>query len=93
MILRASPSAMAVLPTPGSPISMALALVRRASTNSISSISRSRPITGSIFLALALAVRLVQNCMIMRSNCAVLASVAVVSSSSLTSSFFTKVMN
>ena len=61
-ILRASPSAIAVLPTPGSPIIITLDLILRANTNCISSISFSRPITGSIFLPLALVVRLVQNC-------------------------------
>ena len=43
----AMPSAIAVLPTPGSPTSTGLFLVRRASTSSTCSISTSRPITGS----------------------------------------------
>ena len=43
----ASPSTMAVLPTPGSPISTGLFLVRRASTWMVRRISSSRPITGS----------------------------------------------
>ena len=43
----ASPSTMAVLPTPGSPISTGLFLVRRCSTWMARRISSSRPITGS----------------------------------------------
>ena len=43
----ARPSTMAVLPTPGSPISTGLFLVRRASTWMVRRISSSRPITGS----------------------------------------------
>ena len=43
----ASPSTMAVLPTPGSPISTGLFLVRRESTWITRRISSSRPITGS----------------------------------------------
>ena len=45
----ASPSTMAVLPTPGSPISTGLFLVRRESTWITRRISSSRPITGSSF--------------------------------------------
>ena len=45
----ASPSTMAVLPTPGSPISTGLFLVRRDSTCITRRISSSRPITGSSF--------------------------------------------
>src|SRR5690625_818172 len=44
---RASPSTTAVLPTPGSPISTGLFLVRRESTWTTRRISASRPITGS----------------------------------------------
>ena len=53
----ASPSAIAVLPTPGSPISTGLFLVRRDSTWITRRISSSRPITGSSFPASASAVR------------------------------------
>ena len=45
---RASPSTMAVLPTPGSPMSTGLFLVRRDSTWMTRRISSSRPMTGSI---------------------------------------------
>ena len=44
----ASPSTMAVLPTPGSPIKHGLFLVRRERTCTTRRISESRPITGSI---------------------------------------------
>ena len=53
----ASPSAMAVLPTPASPMSTGLFLVRRESTCSTRRISSSRPITGSSFPASARAVK------------------------------------
>ena len=53
----ASPSAIAVLPTPGSPISTGLFFVRRESTWIVRRISSSRPITGSSFPASASAVR------------------------------------
>ncbi len=46
-ILCARPSAMAVLPVPGSPMSMGLFLVRRLNIWSTRRISSSRPITGS----------------------------------------------
>ncbi len=46
---RASPSAIAVLPTPGSPINTGLFFVRRESTCMTRRISWSRPITGSSF--------------------------------------------
>ena len=46
-IRRANPSAMAVLPTPGSPISTGLFFVRRDRTWITRRISWSRPITGS----------------------------------------------
>ena len=54
---RAMPSTIAVLPTPGSPSSTGLFLVRRASTSMTWSISSSRPITGSSSPARASAVR------------------------------------
>ena len=47
MMRWARPSTMAVLPTPGSPISTGLFLVRRCSTWIARRISSSRPITGS----------------------------------------------
>ena len=53
----ASPSTTAVLPTPGSPISTGLFLVRRASTWTTRRISVSRPITGSSLPSRACAVR------------------------------------
>jgi hypothetical protein len=53
----ARPSAMAVLPTPGSPISTGLFLVRRESTCTVRRISSSRPITGSSLPSRAASVR------------------------------------
>ena len=53
----ASPSTIAVLPTPGSPISTGLFLVRRERTWITRRISSSRPITGSSLPASASAVR------------------------------------
>ena len=53
----ARPSTIAVLPTPGSPISTGLFLVRRDSTWITRRISESRPITGSTLPSRALAVR------------------------------------
>ena len=53
----ASPSTMAVLPTPGSPISTGLFLVRRCSTWMVRRISSSRPITGSSLPLSARSVR------------------------------------
>ncbi len=53
----ASPSTIAVLPTPGSPISTGLFLVRRDSTCTTRRISESRPITGSSFPDRAASVR------------------------------------
>ena len=47
MMRCARPSTMAVLPTPGSPMSTGLFLVRRASTWMVRRISSSRPMTGS----------------------------------------------
>ena len=57
----AKPSTMAVLPTPGSPISTGLFLVRRLRTCMTRSISFSRPTSGSIFLSRASWVRLRPN--------------------------------
>src|SRR3546814_2302711 len=48
---------MAVLPTPGSPISTGLFLVRRESTCTVRRISSSRPITGSSLPSRATSVR------------------------------------
>ena len=53
----ASPSTIAVLPTPGSPISTGLFLVRRCSTWMVRRISSSRPITGSSLPCSARSVR------------------------------------
>ncbi len=53
----ARPSTMAVLPTPGSPMSTGLFLVRRDSTWMTRRTSSSRPMTGSIFPWRARAVR------------------------------------
>ncbi len=57
---RASPSTMAVLPTPGSPMRTGLFLVRRDSTWTTRRISESRPMTGSILPSRARAVRSVE---------------------------------
>ena len=57
MIRCASPSTMAVLPTPGSPISTGLFLVRRWSTWITRRISSSRPMTGSSLPSRARSVR------------------------------------
>ncbi len=56
-ILCARPSTIAVLPTPGSPMSTGLFLVRRCSTCSVRRISSSRPITGSSLPLAARSVR------------------------------------
>ena len=53
----ARPSTIAVLPTPGSPISTGLFLVRRESTCTVRRISSSRPITGSSLPSRAAWVR------------------------------------
>ena len=53
----ARPSTTAVLPTPGSPISTGLFLVRRDSTWTTRRISESRPMTGSILPSRARSVR------------------------------------
>ena len=57
MMRCASPSTMAVFPTPGSPISTGLFLVRRDRTWITRRISSSRPITGSSFPCRASSVR------------------------------------
>ena len=54
---RASPSTMAVLPTPGSPMSTGLFLVRRDRTWMVRRISSSRPMTGSSLPWRAASVR------------------------------------
>ena len=54
---RARPSTIAVLPTPGSPMSTGLFFVRRESTCIVRRISSSRPMTGSIFPLRAASVR------------------------------------
>ena len=53
----AMPSTMAVLPTPGSPMSTGLFLVRRESTCMVRRISSSRPMTGSSLPLRASSVR------------------------------------
>ena len=53
----ASPSAMAVLPTPGSPMSTGLFLLLRLRIRMTLRISSSRPITGSSLLARARSTR------------------------------------
>ena len=53
----ARPSAIAVLPTPGSPIKIGLFLVRRDNIWIVRRISSSRPMTGSILPARAISVR------------------------------------
>ena len=60
MILVASPSAIAVLPTPGSPIRIALFFFLRQSISIVLSISLFLPIKQSIASILALLLRLVQ---------------------------------
>ena len=57
----ASPSTIAVLPTPGSPMSTGLFLVRRWSTWTVRRISSSRPMTGSSLPCSARAVRSMVN--------------------------------
>ena len=58
LIMRnAMPSAIAVFPTPGSPISTGLFLVRRDKTCMARRISSSRPMIGSIFPSRARAVK------------------------------------
>ena len=56
-IRRARPSTMAVLPTPGSPMSTGLFFVRRDSTWTTRRISSSRPMTGSSLPLRASSVR------------------------------------
>ena len=60
MMRWARPSTIAVLPTPGSPISTGLFLVRRCSTWMVRRISSSRPITGSSLPLSARSVRSMQ---------------------------------
>ena len=55
----ASPSAMAVLPVPGSPIRIGLFLVRRLRICNTRLISSSRPITGSSFPLRARSFKLI----------------------------------
>ena len=59
-ILRARPSAIAVLPTPGSPTSSGLFFCRRHSTWMVRWTSASRPISGSMRPSRALRLRLTQ---------------------------------
>ena len=54
---RASPSTIAVFPTPGSPIKTGLFFVRRERTWMTRRISSSRPMTGSIFPRRARSVK------------------------------------
>ena len=58
----ASPSTTAVFPTPGSPMSTGLFLVRRVSTWLTRRISASRPMTGSSVPFRATSVRFTPNC-------------------------------
>src|SRR4051794_27230003 len=58
----ARPSTTAVFPTPGSPISTGLFLVRRVRTWLIRRISASRPMTGSSLPLFAISVRLMPYC-------------------------------
>ena len=60
LILIASPSAIAVLPTPGSPTISTLLLKRFANTVIISSNSASRPITGSNLSSFASLLTFIQ---------------------------------
>ena len=59
-ILRARPSAIAVLPTPGSPTSSGLFFWRRHRTWIVRCTSASRPISGSILPSFAFLLRLTQ---------------------------------
>jgi len=59
IILWAIPSAIAVLPTPGSPIIIGLFFVLRVSICNILRISSSLPTTGSSFPDLALSFRFI----------------------------------
>ena len=78
-IFRAKPSTIAVLPTPGSPISTGLFFVRRANICTKRSISSSRPITGSSLFWAANFVR----SRVYSSNVGVLLLLTVVSRSFL----------
>ena len=57
MILKASPSAIADFPTPGSPIKSGLFFLRRLKIWETRSISFSRPTTGSNFPSSAISVK------------------------------------
>ena len=57
----ANPSTMALLPTPGSPISMGLFFLRRHNISVTRCISSSRPTTGSSLPSAAVTVRSVEN--------------------------------
>ncbi|SGA28777.1 Uncharacterised protein [Chlamydia abortus] len=57
---KAKPSAIAVFPTPGSPISMGLFFVLRDSTCTVRRISSSLPMTGSSFPSFANKVKFLQ---------------------------------
>ena len=57
-MLNARPSAIAVLPTPGSPTRITLFLLRRPMANAMFSNSSIRPITGSILFFLTASLRL-----------------------------------
>ena len=61
IILCAKPSAIAVLPTPGSPINIGLFFVRRPNICITLSISFDLPITGSSFPSAAFCVKLLPN--------------------------------
>ncbi|CDC98663.1 putative uncharacterized protein [Alistipes sp. CAG:268] len=61
-IRSASPSTMALLPTPASPIRIGLFFLRRERIWMTRSISRSRPMTGSTFPSRASCVRSAPNC-------------------------------
>ena len=60
VIINASPSAIAVLPTPGSPTIMTLFFLRLARTSVISISSSSLPMTGSISPSADFTLRLAQ---------------------------------
>ena len=68
-ILKASPSAIAVLPTPGSPTRITLFLLRRPNARAIFSSSSIRPITGSIFSFFTPSFKFVVNALNALSDC------------------------
>ena len=88
LILSANPSAIAVFPTPGSPISRQLFFVLLANVKEMSSISFALPITGSISPFLACSDRLVVNCFSICSDC-----LSDISSSSVSISIVTASIN